>query len=186
MLGAANARYRLLRTENGTSPGRLQHVPDSPDDIDRVDRRILDLLGDDARQSAESIAKDKEVHLSATAVRRRIARMEAARVIVGYTVVRDHRRFEDALEAYIELDFGVETDVQAFLKKWVKEPEVREASTLAGHPDAILRLRVKGLERLQEIVVEMRKSKEITSSKTLIAFDRVRHVSIPGDPGAPP
>jgi Lrp/AsnC family transcriptional regulator, leucine-responsive regulatory protein len=105
--------------------------------------------------------------------------MEDVGAIVGYTTVCKHSLVEDTLEAYIELDFGVETNVQAFLEREVKKPQVREASTLAGHPDAILRLRVKSLEELQQIVIEMRKSKEITSSKTLIAFDRVRHVSIP-------
>ena len=116
--------------------------------------------------------------LSATAIRRRILRLEDVGAIVGYTTVCNHTLVEDALEAYIELDFGVETDVPAFLEREVEKPQVREASTLAGHPDAILRLRVKNLEELQEIVMEMRKSKEIISSKTLIAFDRVRHVSI--------
>ena len=150
---------------------------DSPVDLDDLDHEILKLLGEDARRSPAAIAE--RMDLSATAIRRRIARMEDVGAIVGYTTVCKHSLVEDTLEAYIELDFGVETNVQAFLEREVKKPQVREASTLAGHPDAILRLRVKSLEELQQIVIEMRKSKEITSSKTLIAFDRVRHVSIP-------
>lgn len=152
-------------------------MADSPIGLDDLDHEILKLLSEDARRSPAAIAE--RMDLSATAIRRRIARMEDVGAIVGYTTVCKHSLVEDALEAYIELDFGVETNVQAFLEREVKKPQVREASTLAGHPDAILRLRVKSLEELQEIVMQMRESKEITSSKTLIAFDRVRHVSIP-------
>jgi Lrp/AsnC family leucine-responsive transcriptional regulator len=84
------------------------------------------------------------MELSATAVRRRITSLEEAGVIVTYTAVLDHSRVERTLEAYVELDFASRTDVQAFLADAVSRPEVREASTLAGQPGAILRFACRG------------------------------------------
>lgn len=146
-----------------------------PDPIDATDRRILDLLGEEARSPIAEIAS--RVELSATAVRRRITRLEEAGVIVTYTAVLDHSRVERSLEAYIELDLAPRTDVPAFLADAVSRPEVREASTLAGQPDAILRLRVEDISHLRKVVAELRESEEVVSSKTLVALDRLRHVS---------
>src|SRR5665213_4411306 len=84
----------------------------APDPIDATDRRILDLLGEEARSPVAEIAS--RVELSATAVRRRITRLEEAGVIVTYTAVLDHSRVERALEAYIELDFAPRTDAVSY------------------------------------------------------------------------
>jgi Lrp/AsnC family transcriptional regulator, leucine-responsive regulatory protein len=146
--------------------------------LDDIDQAILDRLRDDAREPAASIAA--AVGLSPAAVRRRIARLEDQKVIVRYTVVLDHDQVGPSLEAYVELHFTATTDVQAFLSSIVKLPEVREASTLAGHPDALVRLRIRDVDHLREVVTSLRRLRkhgEITSTKTLVALGRLRHVS---------
>jgi Lrp/AsnC family transcriptional regulator, leucine-responsive regulatory protein len=147
----------------------------NPETVDDLDKKILELLGVDARQTALALAD--EVKVSSTAVRRRIARMEDDGVIVGYTVVRDHTKLPPSLEAYVELDFVPGADVQKHLEAVVAESDVREASMLAGHPDAIVRLRVANIQELRKTVTRLRATDEIQDTKILVSLKRYRHVS---------
>ncbi len=147
----------------------------TPERLDEIDHTILRLLRDDARQPATEIAK--HLKITAGAVRRRIERLEERDVINHYTVVVNHGKVGPSVEAYLELSFEGGTDVPEFLAKAVKREEIREASTIAGNPDAIVRLRVDSLEHLRETVTELRHMGPITGTKTLVALDRYRHVS---------
>ncbi|HEX4807196.1 MAG TPA: Lrp/AsnC family transcriptional regulator [Conexibacter sp.] len=143
--------------------------------LDEKDHVILEMLRDDARQPATLIAR--RTGLSSAAVRRRIARLEQLGVIARYTVVVDHGKLDPSVEAYLEVKCVGHADVQELLAKLVKLPAVREASTLAGSPDAMLRLRVRDLDHLREVVTEIRREPGITDSKALVALGRVRHVA---------
>lgn len=148
----------------------------NPEALDKTDRMILRLLQEDARQPATEIAKHMKI--TAGAVRRRIERLEEREIISHYTVVLNHAKVGPSVEAYLEVNFQAGTDVPAFLAEAVARAEIREASTIAGDPDAIVRLRVDSLEHLRETVTELRSSWPITSSKTLVALDRYRHVAL--------
>jgi DNA-binding Lrp family transcriptional regulator len=150
-------------------------VPEPQEPIDEVDVRILGLLCSDARRTSAAIADD--VGLSATAVRRRIVRLEHQGIIVTYTTVLNHAKVTPSIEAFVELDFTPDTDVEGFLTNAVKRPEIREASTLAGHPDAILRMRVRDVSHLREVVTDLRREEGVARSKTMVALDRVRNVA---------
>src|SRR6185436_5698722 len=138
-------RFLRIRRANRASlcPGApsvcvtLRSVHSGPN-LDATDDLILQMLGEDARQPATDMAD--RTGLSSAAVRRRIARLERLGVIAKYTVVLDHDQLEPSVEAYVGLSFAGDTNVQAILEELVKRPEVREASTLAGEPDAMVRL----------------------------------------------
>jgi len=152
--------------------------------LDATDDLILQMLGEDARQPATDMAD--RTGLSSAAVRRRIARLERLGVIAKYTVVLDHDQLEPSVEAYVGLSFAGDTNVQAILEELVKRPEVREASTLAGEPDAMVRLRVRNLDHLRDVVNEMRQSPGVTGSKTMVALGRMRHGAKPKADGRSP
>jgi Lrp/AsnC family leucine-responsive transcriptional regulator len=143
--------------------------------LDDIDQKILSLLGDNARGKASDMAE--RLNISASAVRRRITRLERSGVIAKYTAVLDHEKVGNSMEAYVELTFHGGADVQAILSAAIQRPEVREASTLAGDPDAIVRLRVKDAEHLRETVTKLRQMDSVTGSKTLVALGRMRHVA---------
>lgn len=146
-------------------------MPPSP--LDQTDFKILELLRVNARESATVISE--HVNLTPGAVRRRIERLEKHGVIDHYTVVLDHDKVGPSIEAYVEMCFDGSADVQAILEEIVTWPEVREASTLAGDPDALIRLRVSDPDHLRETVIKLRKMKTVTGSKTLFALGRIRH-----------
>jgi DNA-binding Lrp family transcriptional regulator len=142
---------------------------------DDVDRLILDRLRENAREPAAAIAD--HVNLDPSAVRRRIAAMEKSGVIVGYRVAIDHDRLDTSVEAYVELSFPGEVDVHAVLADAIERPEVREAMTIAGDPDALVRLRVRNLQELREVVRDLRAELGVTGSRTKIVIGRWWHGS---------
>jgi Lrp/AsnC family leucine-responsive transcriptional regulator len=149
-----------------------------PEPLDEIDRSILDRLRVNARERSEAIGK--HVNLTASAVRRRIARLEQRRVISGYTVAIDHDRLgSSSIEAYIELSFVGNADVHAILQDAIGRPEVREAMTIAGDTDALLRVRVGDLAQLRQVITELRTSGPVTGSKTRIVLGRWWHGSVP-------
>ena len=136
--------------------------------IDDTDRAILDLLREDARRTVSDIAE--HVNLSPAPVKRRIDRLERIGVIAGYTVVLDHGKVGPSIEAYTELRFAGDTDVDDILNSASELPEVLEVFAIAGDPDALIRMRVEDIEHLQRVVNELRRSGNVTGTKTLIVL----------------
>jgi Lrp/AsnC family transcriptional regulator, leucine-responsive regulatory protein len=148
--------------------------------LDDVDRQILDLLRRNARQSAAEVAK--HVSLTGSAVRRRISALEQSGVIAGYTVAIDHDKLDASVEAYVELTLDGAADVHEFLHDAIKRPEVREAMTIAGDLDALLRVRVRTTPELRKLVMDLRRSGPVRGSKTRIVIGRWWHGAQQEDP----
>ncbi len=138
--------------------------------VDETDRRILDLLRQDGRRTVSDIAK--HVNLSPAPVKRRIDRLEQTGVIAGYTVVLDHKKVGPSIEAYTELRFVGDTDVDDILAMAAEQPEVQEVVAIAGDPDALVHVRAENVEHLQRVVNNMRRSGTVTGTKTLIVIGR--------------
>ena len=79
-------------------------MEDESQGLDRVDQIILELLGENARRTYGDIGR--HVGLSAPAVKRRVDRLEAAGISIGYTVRLNHARLGRPLEAFTELRFS--------------------------------------------------------------------------------
>jgi DNA-binding Lrp family transcriptional regulator len=136
--------------------------------LDETDVRILDLLVRDGRRSASEVGR--RVGLSPTAAKRRIDRLEAAGVIIGYRAVLDHSRLGSTIEAFTELRFGGRTPVDEIVKTVADLPELVEAFTLAGDPDALVRLRVTDLDHLKAVIDRIRQTGRVIGTKTLIVL----------------
>jgi DNA-binding Lrp family transcriptional regulator len=138
--------------------------------VDETDHQILELLREDARRTVSDIAE--HVNLSPAPVKRRIDRLEETGVIAGYTVVLDHKKVGPSIEAYTELRFVGDTDVNDILNSATELPEVQEVMAIAGDPDALVHVRVDDVEHLQRVVNELRRTGTVTGTKTLIVMGR--------------
>ncbi|MFC8511800.1 Lrp/AsnC family transcriptional regulator [Streptomyces sp. NPDC057257] len=135
-------------------------------DLDGVDRKILDLLVQDGRRSISDIAE--QVNLSPAPVKRRIDRLQRSGVIMGYTAIIDHSRLGDSIEAFTELRFAGDTGVDSIPGTVIGLPEVVEVFTVAGDPDALVRVRVRSVQHLQQVIDRMRRSGRVIGTKTLM------------------
>jgi DNA-binding Lrp family transcriptional regulator len=111
---------------------------------------------------------------SDAASKRRIDRLQAAGFIRGYTAVLDHGKLGGHLEAFCELRFAPGTQVDDIDKAVIGVSEVVESFTLAGDPDALVRLRVTDVDHLKQVIDRVRRGRrggaKIIGTKTLIVL----------------
>jgi Lrp/AsnC family transcriptional regulator, leucine-responsive regulatory protein len=138
--------------------------------LDDVDRRIIALLQEDARRTIVDIAT--HVNLSPAPVKRRVDRLEQLGVITGYTVTLDHTKLGAEIEAFTEVNFANDADVDDIVVAMAQRPEVREVFTTAGDPDALVRIRVDDVAHLKQVVNQLRRSPSVTGTKSLIVLGR--------------
>ncbi len=139
-------------------------MENEPQGLDETDRVILGLLGENARRTYGDIGR--HVGLSAPAVKRRVDRLEAAGIIVGYTVRLDHARLGRPLEAFTELRFSGNARVDAIAGIAEGIPEVEAVFTVAGDPDALAWIRVRDVEELKRVIDRLRSRGDVVGTKT--------------------
>jgi DNA-binding Lrp family transcriptional regulator len=152
-------------------------------ELDETDHEILDLLSRNARRTMADIAE--RVLLSASAVTRRIERLERDGVISGYTVVIDHAKAGRPLQAFMEVRFSGTADLEEIRATASTLPEVLAVFATAGDPDALVWIRVPDVERLGKVIGQLRRSGRVTGTKTLIVVDTwTRHLEVDDEPSA--
>jgi DNA-binding Lrp family transcriptional regulator len=100
--------------------------------MDDIDRRILAVLQEDARRPVKTLAA--EVGLSRSAVRERIARLQARGIIRRYTVEFD---VPGAVAAVLLVRL-TRTPAPAVVRRVVACPEVVRCSSLSGDIDLLV------------------------------------------------
>ena len=146
--------------------------------VDAIDHQILACYRDDPGISAAAIGT--KITLSENAVRKRTQKLIDSKVLsfgatIDYDMVSSY-----ALEAYIEVSFPGDTDVHEALErvvKSVKRREIREAMTLVGDVDAMIRIRTRNVADLRELVSTIRRADSVVGTKTRIIAGRWWHGS---------
>lgn len=126
------------------------------------------MLRRNGRAAVTEIAR--AVGLSAAPVSRRIERLEASGVIYGYTALIDDSQ-SGTVEAFTEVRLLGSTETGELGEILRHVPEVQEFFTIAGDPDALLRIRVNDVDHLQRVVNALRRTGKLTGTKTLIVLD---------------
>ncbi|RLI34377.1 AsnC family transcriptional regulator [Candidatus Bathyarchaeota archaeon] len=113
--------------------------------MDEIDRKILNELLADSRQSFREIAK--KVDVSVGTVLARVKRMEREGIIKGYTVLVDHEKLGYELTAIVEITVskGKLLDVD---RKVASMPGVCAVYDVTGLTDAIVIAKFKSREEL--------------------------------------
>ena len=108
--------------------------------LDRIDRRILELLQADGRITNIELAR--RVGISPPPCLRRVRALEMAGLIRGYhaDLAPEALGFAVTVFAQIGLQSQAEADLQAFERLVAGWPEVREAHMLAGETDFLLKI----------------------------------------------
>jgi len=138
------------------------------EDLDDLDDAIVAQLLEDGRRSASEVGR--RVGLSPAAAKRRIDRLESIGVIAGYKAIVDHAKLGAHIEAFSELRFDGASQVGEIDHSFAHLPELVESFTIAGDPDALVRLRVRDLDHLKQVIDTIRRSGRVTGTKTLIVL----------------
>jgi Lrp/AsnC family transcriptional regulator len=142
--------------------------------FDGIDRKILDLLQEDAEKPIAEIAA--AVGLSQTPCWRRIKRMEEENVIRRRVALVDRRQLNASMTVFIAvkaLRHAAEW-TQAFRDVVQDIPEIMEVHRLTGDTDYLIRLVVPDIERY-DIVYQMLTSKlEFSDLSSSISMEELK------------
>jgi DNA-binding Lrp family transcriptional regulator len=146
--------------------------------LDALDEQIIALLVEDARRTFADIGS--RVGLSTAAVKRRVDRLRAQGVISRFSAVLDPGASGPAIDAFVELycaDRTAPGDVHTIVEG---HPELVGAWTVAGEPDAIVRLRVRDVKHLEKAVERLRRDRNIVRTRTLIVLSTLHDAPLGG------
>jgi DNA-binding Lrp family transcriptional regulator len=126
--------------------------PPRLDQLDDLDRSLLALLQENARQSVATLAR--KLGVARTTVLARIERLEQRQVIAGYGVRLGQDVLDASIHAYVGIilapKFG--RDV---LKRLSKMPEIQLLAAVSGEYDYVAWLRAPSPERLNDLLDEI-------------------------------
>ena len=139
--------------------------------IDGLDREILALLREDGRRTYDDIAR--HVSLSAPAVKRRVDRLRADGAIRGFTAVLDPAAMGWRTEALVELFYAPGTLLDAVAESLARVPEVMEAWSVTGEPDAVVRVRTQDNADLERVIMELQRDGNVVRTRSQIVLSRL-------------
>src|SRR3954452_14155370 len=139
--------------------------------MDDVDTRIVALLVEDARRPYGDIAK--RVSLSAPAVKRRVDRLRATGALRGFTAVIDHASLGSATEALVELFFAPGTLLDEVAQTLDRHPEVVEAWSVTGEPDAVARVRTRDNADLERVIMEIQREGPVERTRSQVVLSQL-------------
>ena len=146
------------------------NIPDS------MDKQLVRLLGQDARQNSETLAR--QLNISSATVRRRLRKLirSGSLHIVG---VVDPARFGLPLTAIIALDVAHEK-VKAVMEALVDRSEITWLSTTTGRFDIIARGQFASTNDLSDFLLgQVSETEGVRNSETFICLDVKKGCKIP-------
>ena len=125
-------------------------APESADDLDTIDLRILRALQADGRMSNLKLAET--VHLSPTAVLERVKRLTRDGYILGYEARLNPKKLGAGMMVFIQvvLDRTTPDVFNAFRAAVEVRPEILECHMVAGGFDYLLKTRMADMAAYRE------------------------------------
>lgn len=153
-------------------------------ELDKIDRRILELLQHNGRLSNLEIAE--QVNLSPSPCLRRIRRLEEAGVIRGYVALLEPTRLGLGLLAYVNvrLDKRLPADIEgrsttehfrAVVETW---PEVVGCYAMTGDMDYLLRVHVSDMTHFSRFMQDqLLQHPTVNDVKTSFVLDQLKETT---------
>ncbi len=147
--------------------------------MDKIDRKLLQLLQQDGRMTAQALAGC--VGLSPSPCLRRIRIMEKQGIIRGYVAVVDQKRVDLPVSVFvsIKLERQREEELDAFNAAVSQWPEVVEAYLMTGQQDFLLRVVVSDLDAYERFLkTKLTRLDGVSSIQSSFALGQLKHTSV--------
>lgn len=145
-------------------------------EIDETDRRILELLNDDAHASFTELGA--RVGLKAPSVHARVKRLEAQGVIRGYRAVIDPAPLGFGLGAFVAVTQASGYHWEELERAFAEMPEVEECHSVTGDDSYLLKVRVGDPAELEALLRRINMVEGVARTRTVLilstTFDRRR------------
>ncbi|WP_316859853.1 Lrp/AsnC family transcriptional regulator [uncultured Cohaesibacter sp.] len=145
--------------------------------MDRLDRRILQILQEDATMPVAEIGR--RVGLSTTPCWRRIQKMEEEGVITGRVVLLDPNKVNAKVTAFVAVTTNEHSS--DWLKRFadvIREfPEVVEFYRMAGQVDYLLRVAVPDIDAYDNFYKRLISRIEVGDISTTFAMEQIKYTT---------
>jgi len=139
--------------------------------LDEVDRRIVDLLRDDARLANSRLAE--QVGIAPSTCLARVRSLVERGVITAFSAIVSPAALGLGLEALISVSIrtGARQRIGEFRADLEHRPEVRQLFFLGGSEDFVLHVAVRDTDALRDFVVEQLSAHPaVASTRTSLVF----------------
>ena len=144
--------------------------------LDDRDRRILSLVQRDAKLSQAEIAR--RVGLSTAAVNERLRKLETAGFLRRYVAVVDPRAVGISVTAFVEVFIEHPRYESAFIEQVLGLDEVQECHHITGEFSLLLKIRVRDMETLQQLLIHRLNALEgVRQTRTIVALSTSKEES---------
>ena len=145
--------------------------------LDKLDKRILKLISDDARIPFLEVARDCGV--SGAAIHQRIQKLTAMGILKGSQFVIDPEKIGYATCAYIGLNLKNPESFDSVVEELKKIPEVVECHYTTGNYDMFIKIFAENNHDLLTIIHDKLQPLGLSSSQTLISFHSAINRQLP-------
>lgn len=143
--------------------------------LDETDRKIVDALRRDGRQSMRALAQ--RLHVSRAGVYARVERLERDGVITGYSATVDPEKYGRPLAAYVNLKVA-QRSWQALRDRVLVIDDIEHAWLVSGDYDIVLLVRTRDVGTLRDLVLtRLQDMPEVLSTQTVLIFDELRRAA---------
>ena len=150
--------------------------------MDRIDRKILEILSDNAAATATEMMPC--LNLSIPAINKRIQRLRESGVIRRYTVLTDPELVGKPICAFILVVLQQGTDFDRLMQFVQEDPDILECCGVTGEYDYLLKICVANMGALQKKINYMKKAAGVVKSHTMLSMTHYKHLVsvIPDEP----
>lgn len=145
------------------------------DQLDRIDRNILDCLSREGRLSMMELSA--RVGLSKTPVQARVKRLEALGIIRGYAAILDRVRMGEGHVAFVQVKLSDTRSaaLEAFNQAVSKVTEVEQCHMIAANFDYLLKVRTRDIGTYRRILGERISAlPHVAQTSTFVAMEAVK------------
>jgi Lrp/AsnC family transcriptional regulator, leucine-responsive regulatory protein len=144
--------------------------------LDDRDRKILSLVQRDAKLAQAEIAR--RVGLSTAAVNERLRKLEAAGFLRRYVAVVDPKAVGAGIAAFVEVFVEHPRHEPAFVEHLLGLDEVQECHHITGEFSLLLKIRVRDMEALQQLLIHRINALEgVRQTRTVIVLSTSKEES---------
>lgn len=130
--------------------------------MDKFDRKIIEILRINARESVSDIAR--QVNLSRSAVTARMQKLENENIILGYHANVATNEAKEQIKAYLALKFDMSSSTQyceTYAALIYQIDGVKWCHAISGETDMMLYVEVDSMTRLNQIRDELQQIPEL-------------------------
>lgn len=139
--------------------------------MDDTDRQLISLLRDNARTPVANLAKILRV--SRATVQNRMAKLESAGVLIGYTVRLKPEAQQHRIRAFMTI--AVEgNQLEVVLKTLRGDPAVGALHSTNGRWDIVAELHAQSLEEFDSVLGRIRRIESVATTETSLLLSTLK------------